>query len=248
MGFSKTKEGFRLKNEEHQKQQIEIKNENTSSNKVVSFVAPTENYSTLDKTLKMSSIDQQILGRDHQKCNEKYTELIQKFKEENEDQQNQISEIKVEKAQQIAVHQEIISKIKGCQEVIKSLNNKHSEKAETISSIKREIAELQKRQMVSNEYTFDTQNNFDKMKKELAAIKIENSEMRKSTQNEKTKKDEIWNQLREQSNTYQDLLTKNSQNKEVCSELIIKIENLQSEMRELKQKNHEALKKIQVNL
>ena len=242
-GFGKTQSKFKS-NETKAEEPILQKNENTASSKTVVFQRNSVT-STCGILPNPKSIDQQILDRDHQKCVERQNLLIEKFRTENEEQESKVAQIQREKEDQVLLCKAIQEDLSKFKLRNKQLQDRQSEKLETIAALKREVNTLQKKHAVSQENTQDTLFNFNKLKSEYMTIKESNSEMRKSILQEKSEKERIWLEIREQSDKYQEMLISGSKHREKNADLINKIQNLQNEMKELKNKNSETLNFIQ---
>ena len=242
-GFGRTKEGFRSKDSKPTEGILQ-KNENTASSKTVIFQRPI-NENIYGAATKVKTIDQQILNRDHQKCIERQNALIEKFRTENEEQLEKVTQVQREKEDQIIVCKSIQDELSRTKLRNKQLSDKQSEKLDLVTALKREIALLQKKQSVSQENTQDTLFNFNKLKTEHASLKEGNAEMQRLILQEKSEKERIWLEIREQTDRYQELLVSGNGHRESNADLINKIQNLQNEMKELKNKNHETLNFIQ---
>jgi chromosome segregation ATPase len=193
----------------------------------------------------LNTLEANVLIKDHESCYKKQQELMDKFKTENEVQNQDIANLRSEISRWKEISAKSDAEILDLKGKNLSINNSSNNQEDTIVNLRREILLLQRKVENSHEVVANSQMDSIKLKREILNLKGEMEELRALAVKEKNEKEQFWSQLQDESKKHKELTDKNVRFKDESRNLIQLIENMRDEIKELRVSNEEALKFIQ---
>jgi chromosome segregation ATPase len=222
-----------------------IKDTQADLNQMMSEILPAEEPVAEEPAPKQEVPgDLKALVKDHESCYEKQKELVAQFKAENDLQGEDIAKLRAEVSRWKEAVTRSDAEILALKEKNLGLAGAGALQETLVGSLRREILLMQRKVETGHEDSAFSQLEVIRLRREICELKGELEELRAAGAREKAEKEAYFGQLQEESRKHHSIVDANIRFREEGKNLVLLIENMKDEMRNLRTSNEEALKFI----